>query len=990
MSNLSSQQDRNPSTLPPAKRRGFVFSPWLVSSGALVTLMMIAGFSWWRRLIGLDQPEPIPVEQKEVVQQPPQPPSPPTPPPPTQASSPAWLKTIKHLDFDVAVDEQSIHPTFFIGLGPTSLPVLEQIAQNLSSVKENPQMSSVQFLHIDVQPGSSSEVETQPSHLTSSQRVILRPDLAQYNDRLSTDPEENYYLNWWRHSRAGEASQDYDRAAARLGLFDDFQTGITNSKLWAKLGKGVQQLDTSVWIIASTADWAGSSLAFDIAHLVRQTAGSKAGVSTTSLVLMLQNIEASEGISRFETKEWRAARTFASFQELARFSRNQSVHFRYNPMAVHQEMLDTTSSSARLIDDAYVVDAGFKLGAAKPPDQNIHEAPSTHASSRHAISSLADTLTGMVFSPVHTAVQDKLNSIRPKAANSYQGQNEKTHVMSMSSVSYHIPFSHLYNYIGYRLAYEALTNKTPPLYGLCAEMTQSLPNLPEAVRKWLRGEGDLAPKHPLWHHVADLSENKSSSMKTVISANASQWFQVKLLEKVTALLNGTDLELKITGGRLNIAIRFCRDLSGLIRKTMARLPIETQKTAKECQLWAMKLAKHLDEWDLEMSTQIRQLEKDVKQAHTQLIHEFAIPNHWTPAEIRQIDQFYKAVVRHEDDLDRDMLNIVVKRMGWMAQDGLKPLLSVGLVRIGDDHTKPVWYEVVEGKRLKESLLQLTHRMAKQINGPLPVDLLNSDEALRRRVADWLVAKSGDAGGAVTIRGALGELQNQIFLLSHDKLLSRSLADDVTAGATAPPPFPLEGGQPESCTLMRVVGPIDLNTVEAYKDAQKAFRQASQKMLLLGFEIEQIQVACRQRLGGDGRLSPQIVTALADIQLAQLFVSLVTRGLIYQSGVKGEIVLQLTDRDRPIVLDSKGDWVLALTALTHGSAIELSRELNAETRVGFVKQLQSMVRKQDSQNYDVVQKSRRDFEMQVERWLASPPDSNLWQLGVVMEYLSERG
>lgn len=958
--------------------------PWLfwIIPVLLGSLLLFGG--WWRKNDKKKSSQPVTKPELPIQ---------PVALPPTQTETPFWLTNVKAVTLGTAENNQPIHPTFFIGIGPTSLPVLERIAHNLSEVKSNNQINNVNFLQIDVIPEGYGQNKSSSTTIKSEQ-VVLKPNLTQYTDRLHDDPDTNYNLDWWRVNRPGEVSQDFDRAAARLGLFDDLQTGITNSDLWAKLGQGISQLNTSVWIIASASDWVGSSLAFDVAHLVRQTGGSGASVAGVSLVLMLQKVDASDfngQVSGYESAEWRSARTFASFQELARFSRNQSVRFRYNPMAVNQPILDSASASVRLVDDVYVVNAGFELSKADLPEPraDIKDEVSAKATSPQVIGALADTLTTILSTPVRAAVQNSTNSIRTEVASNNQIRGDETYVMSMSCASYRVPFVDLREYAGVRLAYELLINASEPVYGLLAETNGKLPDMATAVSSWLRGDGDLATQHPLWSQVADLSENAPVLNPVMTTQNATTWFKVKLLEKVTAVLNGEDHDLATNGGQLNIALRFCRELNGRLRKTVSRVSPGSRLAVNECQKWTNSLMQDLDQWDRNLNPQIRELSQDVKRIQKKLEKELQAPYHWTPESARNIESFYWLQVRSEGKPGKDMLEIGRKRIGWMPSSGLEPSLRLGVVALTQPHDQTQWYSTQDAATFKDAVLSLSHRLAQQIVQPTPADLL-ADSAYRQRVSDWLVANSGEGrtGGMVSTGTESNVLEQQLFILSQgivgDQKLSQLIADSVHVGAAEP--IPLEGLQPGSCSLVRIVGPIALHSIDAYKQAEKAFRQAPRPELLMAFDIEQLQVACRKRLGRTGRFSPPLCNALADIPLARLFVALATVGLIYIEGESKQILLTTPNDKRPIHLSEEENWLEALAAFANASPLELNRKLRAESRVQFVQQLQQAIRTTENNNFAAAQQARLHFEQMTDLLLSQPEGSNLWQLGIVFEYL----
>ena len=981
----------------------FTTFPWWGWFSAAILGFLLLLFSWRKR----------PKESTPATRLPEEPPFVPLPPP-GEIPSPAWFVRVAMLPQPLPMPSTTpppMWPTFFVGLGPTSRPVLERINLNLSEIAPTTdgRPTGVHLLHLDVIPTTESDAFAAPehrsSHLLTNEQIILRPRLESHTANLQRSPLEYYYISWWAGSRPGQVGQDYDRPAARLALVDDLQMGIGSSSLYAALSRGVSQLNTAVWIITSAADWAGSSLAFDLAHLVRQIGTSGASISSVSLVLLLNNVKLTDLTGESEVdgdSQQRAARVFATFQELTRFGRNQPIRFPYNPKEIRHSILNATSSSVRLVDDVYVVDAGFTLDTT-----SLLEKPSL-ADSQQVVNALADTLTAMISGPVRKAIETKTTTIRSQTANNNQVHGAKTHVMSLGGATYRLPLAFIRQYVTVRLAYDFLAylpgdNESHMLAGLLAERGRQA-DVVAPVLSWLRGQDNLATHHPLWQQVAALTEGEPGARINTIQ-NAEPWFKFKLLEKITAILNDEEGQSALPGSRLPLAIRFARHLHSCLQNALPQLDYLSQPPVQQCQQWLMQLIQELDIWSNTLNRQLKELQHELKAREKRVAVELTANYHLVPEAAQDIEGFYQQWVRANGRADQDMLLIGRQRLGWSTRPALAGRLALGVIPLHLPTEKAQWLDSSADHRT--ALLGLAETLAGHLDRPQPADLLR-DPIERHQVAGWLKAHSGAqrGGGMIELkREALSGFEQQLFLLSQGVVkvtdepsvdgqpgpavvrpLRELLAHDIQIGQIEA--TPLDGFLASSVQLLRVVGPVPLDMLVNYEESYKVFARIGRPERLMAFDLEQLQVACRGRLGRDGRFSAVVCAALADIPLARLFAALAATGLIVEKD--GQIYFYAADGadSQPVPLGY--DWLTALQAFTADQPIGLRRQLKPENRPAFVEQLLRGIRRQERNKPGESYQARQNFQEVVSgllaEWHEDEPPTDNWFLGVALERL----
>lgn len=962
---------------------------------------------------------------------------PPVQPPPTQVTPPAWLTGLSPA---IPPDSPKINtvPTFYIGLGPTSRFVLERIAYNLQEIEGGKRPSNVHLLYLDVVPKDKTDFQDPDTRFTGAtllaedERIVLHPDLEEYTQRLQTNSPSDYHLRWWDGNRAGRAGDDYDRAAARLGIYDSLGMGVQHSRLWEGLRRGVGQLNTSVQIIASAADWAGSSMAFDIAHLVRKAGGEGASVGMVSLFLLTHTVSTEDMVrtdypSQTKTQnELGAAREFATFQEVARFSRNQPVRFRYNP-AANQTVLDSGSTTSRLVDEIYVLEAGHELEQTAPPEENKIggrelEVPK-QVTSQQVVGSLADALTTLLGKPAFDRFTHNIQKLRSTTAdlNNRRGDEQKTFVMSLGCHSYRVPIVSLRAYATVRLAYETLaylpeTIQPESVLGLFAPVYAREPDVTPYVSAWLRGKGHTAIQHAFWAYVANLAERRIEG-KSLQTKNALDWFKVALLEKTLALLNGEDPDLKLQGGDcLSIAMKFGREVNRQIRTAAPAIQRDSPAASEmltECLQWVETLLEDLDRWDTLLNKQERALKTALKTQVDEFEKEMQGHHHWVSSKVRP-EKFYREYIRHQNEKGeangQDYLAFCRARIGWLPAPGLKPALQLGWVSAftGPEKVQRVNSDAENAApALQSALLSLTHGLAAGVREPAPATFF-ADEAYRKRTMQWLLQRSKEffsygiqadqnAAAAGFSRTTLVAGQGKIGLQKLPEVLALDIKppekkeQSQTIDPTAPKqdvttelslePIPVENLTPNVCSLIYIVGPVALSDLKTYQKTASAYRTTPGRQRLMVFEIEQLQAACQEKLGEGQRFRPELWAVLQDTALVKLFVELASGALIQQQ----EQGIVLEQKPYPVVLSNKNDWLEALRAFTLDHPVELKEALLHERRAAFIRDLQTSLRKRQEEQIEESEGARNTFEKIVSGLLTEPEDSLKWQLGIVFEH-----
>ncbi len=965
---------------------------------------------------------------------------PPTQPPPTHVPPPVWLSGLSPT-LPPPVPQINTVPTFYIGLGPTSRFVLERIAFNLLEIEGGRRPSNVHLLYLDVIPkGKSgfSNPDNQPfirTLLAEDEMVILHPNLEEYTQRLQTNTQTDYHLRWWDDNRAGRAGEDYDRAAARLGIYDNLGMGVQHSRLWEGLQRGVGQLNTSVQIIASAADWAGSSMAFDVAHLVRKAGGEGASVGMVSLFLLTHTVSAEE-LARTDHRspadaqnERGAAREFATFQEVGRFSRNQPVRFRYNP-AANQTVLDSRSTTSRLVDEIYVLEAGRELEETALPEDpktggRAPEYPK-QVTSQQVVGSLADALTTLLGKPAFDRFTQNIQKLRSTTAdlNNRRGDEQKTFVMSLGCHSYRIPMVSLRAYASVRLAHETLaylpeTIQPQSVVGLFAPVYAREPDVVSHVSAWLRGKGHATIQHAFWGYVANLAERRMVD-KSLQTKNAGEWFKVSLLEKTLALLNGEDPDLKPQGGDcLSIAMKFGREVNKQLRTaapTVQRDSPEASEVLGECQQWLDTLLEDLERWDNLLNKQERALKITLKTQADEFEKEMQGHHHWVSSKVRP-EEFYRDYIRHQDKEGRpvgaDFLAFCRARVGWLPARGFKPAIQLGLVSAfaGPEKVQRINSDVENAApALQSALLSLTYELVTGVREPSPAALF-ADEGYRKRTMQWLLQRSKEfisygvqadqsAAAAGFSRTTLVAGQGEIGLQKLTEVLALDIKPEKkdepsqTVNPTADKkgvatefslePIPVENLTPNVCSLIHIVGPVALDDLKTYQESAAAYRMTPGRQRLMIFEIEQLQAACQEKLGEGQRFRPELWAVLQDTALVKLFVELASGALILQQ----EQGIVLDQKPYPTMLSKNNDWLEALRAFTLGHPVELKEALQHERRTAFIRDLQTDLRKRQEERIEESEGARMTFEQVITSLLKEPEGSANWQLGVVFEhYLS---
>lgn len=881
---------------------------------------------------------------------PPAPPTPPLPTPPRLPSTPelkqpSWLQRVE-VGQPVSIPIPEFHPTLFIGIGPTGNEVIERIAYNLIEIGNGKRPNHVHLLHIDVVPKDVEVVNpTQKSFLEPNEKIILCPDLEDYHKKIRADSENRYYLAWWGLSRPGQPGQNYDRPAARLGLFHDLAGGTQNSKVWSGLSRNLQTPGTIVWIIASAADLVGSSLAFDIAHLARQTSST---IQTISLALLLHN--SSPELN--DDSNTQSARVFATCQEILRFQERQPTRFCYKPA-------DTTldRSSTNIVDTIYLLDS---------------------EDGKQAVIALADAVTTLSSRPASTQLAGYIGNLAlsgPKA-------------MSLGCASQRIPLKAWQQYLATKLVTELLTE---PSIGLIAEQTTYQANVQALAIAWLQGEGQFSVKHPFWKQVAHVAQNDPVTILDNPD-NAEIWFKTCLLNQVVAILNGEgDQKINQQGANtFRFITDFCKKLKEMLRVFRAR-GNQGADIIGNCQKWLDNLSQNLAEWEIYWRKQVRPCRDELTEQTSFLTTQFNLPAQRVPVELSNINNFYNQTLLKDKEtlLKNQLLRDIRKRMGWLADPQLKPALLFGIVPLTQPTDNTKWFslaDIINKGQFKTELDSIALEVARRHLHDFALSATRLEDT--NELAKW--AKWLENASKMLIRTSDHPISQQLFAFAKgtvkaepsQNVLAEKLKSEGATEATKQV-LPLEGLMPATYQVIRIAGPWPIDSLTAYETGLRAFQRISKPQNLFVFEIEQLQLACQDQRGSrDTRFESALYPALQDISLLKLFVDLAATGFIGLTN--GQIVLAIPNDIRPVVLHRKGDWLKALTTFTSLDDAWLQQNLAANRRATTVKALREQTYRQ-SGPFLPSEDPALSFRQLVQDWLRNNTNSSLNQLGLIFEH-----
>lgn len=273
---------------------------------------------------------------------------------------PAWFKELKENNISGYFDRKDpnieLQETILIGLGLVGRDVLERIIAGLNTHFGDSWRSKIRVIQVDVDLQTDhhrSEMHL-PSGLRQEEWVLLKPELAEIQERLRKSPKDWEHLHWYE-----QTAPVYPRSKSRMALFFDLRDG-PSSQLWNAVETAYYDLDKPlVRVIGSTFDSVGSGLLADMAFLVKQGITRRnADVEMWLLGPSREEWSESPNPGRLSPSE-QVMRTLAALRELERFQRNTYVTFQYVPPTSNFTQLNQTYDYA-VIPTVFLFDPASK------------------------------------------------------------------------------------------------------------------------------------------------------------------------------------------------------------------------------------------------------------------------------------------------------------------------------------------------------------------------------------------------------------------------------------------------------------------------------------------------------------------------------------------------------------------------------------------------------------------------------------------------------
>jgi uncharacterized protein YegL len=856
--------------------------PWLIP--LFLWWVPFLALAFWRRRPRREPEEsPVPVER----------PSGPITKPPSVPAFPAHLSEVESLPAPDRVSSSTCRPSLVVGLGASGRQVLERVACRLTEMAQSrSRPQDVALLQVDVSLGEShKDAIDKVEWLTEEERLVLAADLQDLDHRITYNPEQYPHLSWWQ----GNSPYSPSRATARMALVADLFNGLDLSRLWPRLMQALRVSGSEnkvVWIVASAAEVVGSGLLFDLAHLVRQAGrygGTQSGtVSQVSLILFMPQARAPEDV---DSEMDRQARAFATLQELVRLSVNEwPVRFAYNPdLSASDPVLDSWADQQRVIDDFYLVEGRIAQGERPEP----------------AFGQVAEALVALLAPQVGRSFEQQAGQLRSAPG---LGQIRPEHVLvnALGAFTYRLPMAALRRALEARLVDDLLQI----LRTDCLD-TSSRPDR-QAAERWLSGGGACALQHPFWSALATREREGGASPTT---QHARAWFEIRLLEKTAALLNGEDPTAP-ERGQLPFAIDFADQVVALLKQRRGGHSQDAQLCVRESVQVARRIQQQLRDWEKTLRSRVsgslyRCSKESLKSARDRLTQEQADQAQATPLDADLEMPFYQDYI--EGHLTgEDLRQRAARHLGWAwrrnedreNQDWQLCLAVAGIER------HATFYTASDAASLIEALDRLAHLYALIVQERLQFDKVvgqNSDSVgaqLTQQASpllDFSKAKTGQVS-----------LEKRQFLAVPDQQTAQVIAAHVPSGA-------VEMAQdPWACTLITLLGPLSLTSLKAYSRAQEGYSPSDPTLHVLLPE----NLVARLRPAGhkDTVVGPALRAVLQDEALVSLFGQAVHAGLI--SATKdGAIVWRQDEKEQEIVLSQQGNWYQAFKRF----ALELPRQ-----------------------------------------------------------------